>query len=308
MSNLSRRGFLYGAAGVAAAAALPSSQLARAAVTPAARTAATPLTGAIVTPGSYNVRSAVKASHIADGYIGMPLAVTLQKFWVEEAGLSEPVPARLQELSAAGCQFLISVQPSKQQSSAEQSRLASWLAMVKNDGISFRAVLWAECNDAAFATPQDWFSYWKYYAPVIQDAGVSCGYDPSCGYKPETALQYFPSNPVPDELWMDYYATGFRRGARLEELLAMAHSAGLPTAGLAEWGWEAGNPTTNPMTMPWWNEYCEYLIYMADRGHFGLGVIYWGARHGSYTYNIIYNASDPRIPMIKKVSNAAAAM
>jgi hypothetical protein len=305
--SLSRRGFLYGAAGLAAATALPSSQLARAAVTPAARTAAAPLAGAIVTPGTYNVKSVMKASSMADGYIGLPLAVTLQKYWIQEAGLSEPAPARLKELSAAGCQFLMAVQPSKQLSAAEQSRLASWLAMIKNDGISFRAVLWAECNDGAFASPQDWLAYWKYYAPVIQDAGVSCCYDPSCGYKPETALQYFPADPVPDELWLDYYATGFRRGARLEDILATAHSAGLTTVGLGEWGWEAGNPATNPMTMPWWNEYCEYLIYMADHGHLGLGVIYWGAKHGPYTYNIIYNDNDPRIPMIQKVSQAVAA-
>jgi hypothetical protein len=307
VSGLSRRGFLYGAAGVAAAAALTPSQIARAAVTPAARAAATPLTGAITTPGTYQVKGALQAAKIADGYIGLPLAVTMQKFWVEEAALGEPTPTRLKELSAAGCQFLISVQPSQQQSAAEQSQLASWLTMVKNDGISFRAVLWAECNDGPFATAKDWLAYWQYYAPVIQDAGVSCGYDPSCGYKPETALQYFPSNPVPDELWMDYYATGFRRGSRLDELLAMAHSAGLATAGLGEWGWEAGDPALTPMTIPWWNEYCEYLIYMADHGHFGLGANYWGARYGSYTCNIIYNASDPRIPMIQKVSQAIAA-
>lgn len=307
MQGLSRRGFLYGAAGVAAAATLPSSLSARAAVTSAARAAVTPLAGDTITPGTYGTQNAVDAANIADGYIGLPLALTIQKYWVEPSAFTQPTPERLTQLSASGCQFLISAQPSQQLSATEQSQLAAWLAMLKNDGIKFRVVLWSECNRTGFSSAQDWFRYWQYYAPVVKEAGISCGYCPGCGFAPEPALEYFPSNPAPDELWMDFYTTGFRRGSRLDQLLALAQSKGLPTAGLAEWGWEAGNPVTNPITMPWWNEYCSYLINLAEEGHFGLGAILFGSKHETYTYNIIHTTSDPRIPMIRKVSDAVTA-
>lgn len=223
MRGLSRREFLGGAAGIAAAATLPPSHSARSAVTP--------LAGATVNLGSYGVSSYLDAAHIFDGYVGLPMATRIEKIYMEQGSFPTAPPVKMTQLAAAGCQFLVSVQPSKQMTPTERSRLAAWLAMLNNAGISYRVVLFAECNNIAFPTAAEWLAYWSYYAPTIQDAGVLCGYDPGANSKAiSRALAYFPANPAPDELWMDYYATSFRAGVRLDGLIAMARAVGISTA------------------------------------------------------------------------------
>ncbi len=232
------------------------------------------------------------------------MATRIEKIYMEQGSFPAAPPVKMTQLAAAGCQFLVSVQPSKQMTPTERSRLAAWLAMLNNAGISYRVVLFAECNNIAFPTAAEWLAYWSYYAPTIQGAGVLCGYDPGANSKAiSRALAYFPANPAPDELWMDYYATSFRAGVRLDGLIAMARAVGIST-GVAEWGWSAGTSILDPITMPWWNEYCTYLIYLAGGGNLTLGAIYFGSEVYGRKTDVISSASDPRIPMIQAVAKA----
>jgi hypothetical protein len=293
LPSLSRREFLGGAAGVAAAVALPPSLSSGAGVMP--------LAGATVSTSSYGVTNSVQAARILDGYVGMPLATTIQKILLGESEFPASPGATLTQLSAVGCQFLISVEPSMQLVPSEQTRLASYLAMLTKAGISYRVVLYSEANDTAFTTQQEWQAYWSYYAPVIQAAGISCGYNPGCNSQSiANAEAFFPSDPKPDELWLDFYATAMRTGVRIDRLIALAGAAGI-SVGLAEWGWHAGNSTLNPMTMPWWTLYCNYLVHLAAGGYFQLGAIYFDE---GPPIDVIRSASDPRIPGIQKISKA----
>jgi hypothetical protein len=167
-------------------------------------------------------------------------------------------------------------------------------------------VLYSEANDLAF-TQTEWLAYWSYYAPIVKDAGVLCGYNAGCNPGSiSRAETYFPSSPTPDEMWMDYYATSFRSGGRLEPVIAVASQAGVP-CGIAEWGWTAGKIVFTPMTMPWWNAYCGYLVHLVNEGDLPLGAIFFGAEAKGGTAGIIKAATDPRVPGIQSVTSAILA-
>lgn len=302
MQDLSRRGFLSGTAGAALGMMLPLRPGAQAATSLVAASAVQPLAGATVSPAAYGVSNALTAAKIADGYFGMPLATTIQKIFLMGGFGTEP-PPRIAQLAPAGCQFLVCVKPSRQLSPHVRSRLAAWLAMMNKAGINYRVALWAECNDhATFPTAQDWLAYWRYYAPVVKAAGVACCYEPGCGLAAVgRAVQYFPSSPPPDELWLDYYGSAFKDGSRIGKVINAGRAAGL-SIGVGEWAWTAHTAGFS-MTMPIWNDYCSYLIYQAQSGNLKLGSIYFSGVHNT-TENVIRDSGDPRIPMIQKVARA----
>src|SRR5215469_11864868 len=93
----SRRAFLSGAAGLAAAAVLPSARSTQA--------TAGPLTGATVKPEAYRLTNALTAARIADGFIGMPLATTIQKLYRKKGELGTGPNAEMIQLASAGCHF-----------------------------------------------------------------------------------------------------------------------------------------------------------------------------------------------------------
>jgi hypothetical protein len=175
---------------------------------------------------------------------------------------------------------------------------------IQNSGIRYRVVLYSEANDKAFKTAPEWFAYWSYYAPIVKDAGVTLAYNCGCGFKAlPRAEAYFPSNPTPGELWMDFYATSFRGGSRIDTLIGQANAAGIP-AGIAEWNWSAGDLIFTPMTLPWWNAYCEYIGSLGSAGKLQLGTIFWNAIGKGGRADVIDSASDPRIPGIHRVAQA----
>ena len=305
MPGLSRREVFGGVAGVAAAVALPSARKSRTRRPSRGSAAAVaPLAGATVDLHSYGVKNYAQAASILDGYVGLPLATTIQKVLLGYSEFPSSPGSQLTQLSAVGCQFLISVEPSTQLTPAEQTRLAGYLAMLTRAGISYRVILYSEANDTEFTSRPEWQAYWSYYAPVIQDAGIPCAYCPGCNISSiARAEAFFPSHPTPDELWLDFYATAMRQEVRIDRMISLAGAAGI-SAGLAEWGWHAGKTSLNPMTMPWWNLYCEYLARLAAGGNFGLGAIYFDDSPGAHPINSIGSASDPRIPGVQKVSKA----
>jgi len=196
------------------------------------------------------------------------------------------------------------IEPSRNMVPSEPTLLAKWLTMMNSSGIPYRVVLYSESNDKAFKTAPEWFAYWSYYAPVVKDAGVVCAYNCGCGFKAlPRAEAYFPSNPAPDELWMDFYATSFRGGSRIDTLIGQADAIGIP-AGIAEWDWSAGNLIFTPMTLPWWNAYCGYIVSRASAGKLPLGSIFFNAVAKGGFADVISSASDPRIPGVHRVAQA----
>jgi hypothetical protein len=307
LQGLSRREFLGGAAGVAAIAALPASATipSRHASLRARRSAATtPVFGATVDLASYASKNYLDAANTLDGYVGLPLATTIQKVYMGHGEFPPHPPLKMTQLAKAGCEFLVSIEPSRAMVASEQALLAKWLTMMNNSGIPYRVVLYSESNDKAFKTAPEWFAYWSYYAPVVKDAGVTLAYKCGCGFKAlPRAEAYFPSNPAPDELWMDFYATSFRGGSRLDTVIGLADAAGIP-AGIAEWNWSAGDLIFTPMTLPWWNAYCEYIASLATPGKLPLGAIFWNALGKGGRADVIASASDPRIPGIHRIAQA----
>ncbi len=303
----SRREFFGGAAGIVAATALPASLTVPRGRTsrPARRSAATtPVVGATVDLASYHTTNYLDAANVFDGYVGLPLATTIQKVYMGHGEFPPHPPLKMTQLAKAGCEFLVSIEPSKTMTSAEQALVAKWLTMMNGSGIPYRVVLYSESTDKAFKTAAEWFAYWSYYAPVVKDAGVTLAYDCGMGFKAlPRAAAYFPSNPSPDELWMDFYATSFRGGSRLDTLIGLADAAGIP-AGIAEWDWSAGNLIFTPMTLPWWNAYCDYIVTLATAGKLPLGAIFFNAVAKGGTADVIGSASDPRIPGIHRVTQA----
>jgi hypothetical protein len=304
LQSLSRRGFLGAAAGTSVAAMLAPARSVQAAVT--ASKAATPLAGSTVSAESYGVHSSLRAARIADGLYKMPLATTIQKIYMAEGEYGTAPPRQMRQLAPAGCQFVVSAKPSRQLSKAEQTRLAQWLDMLNQAGLNYRVVLWQESNNSAFPKFDQWQTYWSYYAPVVQAAGVRCGYDAGC-HDIARAVQFIPSNPTPDELWMDFYASAYRQGVRLDPFLAAAQAAGISSLGLAEWGFMAGNSKFNPVTIAQWDDFCNYLIFLANGGHFSLGAIFFGGLGHFGLVDVITSPSDPRLPMLRRVSAAVKA-
>ena len=296
MKGLTRRELINSTAGIAATAILPRSLGTRAVFRP--------LAGATVSRHTYHVSSYLDAANIFDGYARLPLAKTIQKVYLPVDQFGTQPPVQMTQLAAAGCQFLVDVRPSKKMTPTQRSLLAKWLAMLKSTGIPHHVLLYAECNNISFSTTEEWLAYWRYYAPAIKEAGVPCGYDPGCNSKAiSRAEAFFPSRPAPDELWMDFYATAFRGGVRIDRLIAKAQAAGIP-AGLAEWGWHAGSSDRHPMTMSWWNRYGTYLLHLAGEGKLRLGTIYFGSAAEGLAVDVITSAKDPRIPMIQKLAMA----
>jgi hypothetical protein len=298
LQSLSRRGFLGVAAGTAVAATLAPAR------NPRATTA--PLAGSTVSAESYGVHDSLRAARIADGLYKMPLATTIQKIYMAEGVYGSEPPRQMRQLAPAGCQFVVSAKPSKKLSGTEKTRLARWLDMLTKAGMKYRVVLWQECNNSSFARFETWQTYWSYYAPVVKAAGVRCGYDAGC-HVIDRAVEFIPSHPKPDELWMDFYASAYRLGVRLDPLLAAAQKAGISSLGLAEWGFMAGNAIFNPVTIAWWDDFCNYLVFLANRGHLNLGAIFFGGIGHFGLVDVITSPDDPRLPMLQRVAEAVKA-
>jgi TAT (twin-arginine translocation) pathway signal sequence len=287
---LSRRGFLQGSAAVAAGTLLAGALPRRAA-------AGTAVTGATVNPHAYSLSSWPKAANLFDSYVGLPLAVTVQKNYLTEGSYPNPLPVQIASLAKLGCQFIVCVYPSR--TADDSASLAAFLQQLNASGISYRAALVNEWNSGTkFAAPADWLAYWGKYAPVIKAAGV-----PACALVCATSNKSnfakiqpgFPASPLPDQYWIDYYGEAYRYNVRIDGLLDQAASYGVP-AGIGEFGYAVSGGTT--MTMALWQAYCGYLAGLAPR--LALGCVYWG----SAGHDIVTGTADPKVAGIQQVMQA----
>jgi hypothetical protein len=301
--DLSRRQLLWGSSAAAAGALLVPRVRPGTALRSAPRAASATITGATVSPWPYGEVSWLQAAKTFDSYVGLPLATTIEKIYMKEGQFyTDPLPAHVLSLAKAGCQFIFCVYPSR--TTDDSAKLATFLQLLTNNGIVYQAALTNEWNAGnKFPTPQDYLKYWSHYAPVVQAAGVPlCNLVCATSGKPNFAKIQpgFPTSPLPDRYWIDYYATAYRFNIRLDApggLLDQADSLGVQ-AGIAEFGIGAKG------TAPWsvWQEYCPYLAGLVPR--LPLGCLYWGAVHGTMTQDVVTGPSDPKIPGIQQVINA----
>jgi hypothetical protein len=298
---LSRRGFLRGSSAVAAGAVLmPRGLLSagpRSAPGGAARAAAAQVTGATVNPNVYHLSDWARGAKVFDSYVGMPLAATIQKIYLKESEyFTDPLPSHIRNLAGIGCQFIMCFWPSR--TTDESTELANCLQLLNSNGIIYRVALVNEWNCASKFTPQAYLDYWSRYAPVVQAAGVPvCNL--VCASSTKSAFNKiepgFPTSPLPDQYWIDYYAEAYRFNVRLDTpggLLDQAQSLGVP-AGIAEFGYAVAFPKT--MTWAMWEKYVPYLAGLAPR--MPLGCLYFGCQDE----NTVTSASDPKIPGIQQV-------
>jgi hypothetical protein len=116
-----------GAAGIAAVTALPASATipARHASLPVRRSAATtPPVGATVDLASYASKNYLDAANTFDGFVGLPLATTIQKVYMGHGEFPPHPPLKMTQLAKAGCEFLVSIEPSRNMVPSEQALLA----------------------------------------------------------------------------------------------------------------------------------------------------------------------------------------
>ena len=295
---LSRRRFLQGSSAVAAGAVLMPAGWPGAVPRSAARAVSAGITGATVQPRVYGTERWVHGAKIFDSYVGMPLATSIQKIYMTEGQFyTDPLPVHLTGLAGIGCQFIICVYPSR--TTDETAKLATFLKLLNSKGIVYQVSLVNEwnCRDK-FATPQDYLKYWSRYAPVVKAAGVPLCYL-VCASSNKNAYAKiqpgFPTNPLPDRYWIDYYGEAYRYKVRLEHLLHQASGHGVRT-GIAEFGYAVTGAKF--MTMSIFNEYCQYLVGLVPR--LQLGCVYWGSKGK----DIVTGPDDPKVPGIQKVMQA----
>ena len=295
--GLSRRGFLMGSSAVAAGALMTPSARFGAAPRSAPRLTSPQVLGATVNPSVYKLSSWAKGAKVFDSYVGMPLATTIQKIYMKESEyFTDPLPAHITSLANIGCEFIFCVWPSR--TTDESTNLAAFLKLLNDNGIVYRVALVNEWNCAQKFTPAQYLSYWSHYAPVVQAAGVPvCSL--VCASSTKGAFAKiepgFPTNPLPDQYWIDYYAEAYRFNVRIDAkggLIHQARNLGVPI-GIAEFGYAVHFPKT--MTWAMWEAYCPYLAGLAPK--LPLGCIYFGC----HDENTVPTASDPKIPGIQQV-------
>jgi TAT (twin-arginine translocation) pathway signal sequence len=299
--DLSRRQFLRGSSAAAAGALLLPHGL-PAPVT-ASHAVSARITGATVSPWPYGLTGWLAAAKLFDSYVALPLAVTIQKIYMQEGQYYTSLPPHIKQLAKVGCQFIICVFPSR--TTDDSAKLANFLKFLNSSGIVYQVALVNEWNTHNhFADGQAYRTYWRHYAPVVKAAGVPlCNL--VCASSSATAYNKiqpgFPTSPLPDRYWIDYYATAYKFKVRLDTaggLLDQAEGYGVPV-GIAEFGWAAGGGT---LTMADWDRYCPYLAGLVPR--LPLGCLYWGAVHNGLTYDVVTGPDDPKVPGIQQVINA----
>jgi hypothetical protein len=298
---LSRRRFLQGSSVTAAGALLIPRGWLGAAPRGTASTVSARVRGATVNPRVYGITGWAQGARIFDSYVGMPLAATCQKVYMAEGQYyTDPLPTHLTALAKMGCEFIICVYPSR--TTDERTKLTTFLQLLNSKGIVYQTALVNEpnCRDK-FATAQDYLDYWSRYAPVIKAAGVPLCYLVCASSNKDAYAKIqpgFPTSPLPDRYWIDYYGEAYRYKVRLDSAGGLLHQAehlNVPV-GIGEFGYAVTGAKLMSMSM--WDAYCTYLTGLVPR--LQLGCLYWGSKG----HDIVTGPSDAKVPGIQKVMQA----
>jgi hypothetical protein len=280
------------------------------------------LVGATVLAGGYGAATAYEAAaDYFDPYVGFPLALTKQKFYLEEGQWPAPTSDYL-TLQAAGVKWMLCVKPLRSAVlaggsalAAEQANLAAAIAAYQ----PYEVCLWQECNQGSqtwFTSPEPTFQqYWNAYAPTVTAAGVPLVVTMSIGSQTslDRAVSYFPSaGPIlPAKCYYDWYASewkpthssplGFNPDTPDDSgvtPISIPDSLGIPV-GLGEWGNSASGILQSQKT---WNGYLAHLVTLfTTRIANGLVNADFGYYSGNGANDIVTGPTDYKVAGIRQV-------
>jgi hypothetical protein len=235
------------------------------------------LVGATIAPPTYGLANtkAVQAANELDGYIGQPLALTVQRLYTGGEGLWT-MPVQTPYLVAQGCKIQMCVKPDRVLASSEQTNLLGLIADLIAMGANFEITPWTEfnLNDPSGNPffPYDgvtFAQYWNYYVSAIKGTYP----DVICNYNPGTFATAYPNgvnwfsacSPVPDRFYCDYYGNDWNNGVFLDSpsggssvsMMSLADGADIPF-GIAEMG--GGSNHAAMLSNSNWKAYVNDLI------------------------------------------------
>lgn len=289
--------------------------------------------GATVAGSSYNLTQSqsVQAATKLNGYVGVPISLSKQRWYNTEGTLPGSLQAGLAALISAGCQIQLCIRPTRQAVvtggstlTSQQDALTTYLGLIQD---ALKAVsqttaacdvtLWTEMNGATFSSNNPgvtWPRYWDSYAGVVKSAGFKVCYNPA------TNLQAYPGgismftglSVAPDKFYCDWYGTSFKNSifpdqtppGLVTNYMALADSIGVPF-GLAEWGTTSTGKNPLPQTagsgLPSWTTYVGYIMNLItarlSAGKPMADIVYFGTGNNPGTNgspNVINSASDFR--------------
>lgn len=279
-------------------------------VTASCLVGAAALVGATVAPVTYSMPNTqgVAAAQQFDGYVGQPLAVSLQRQYLSEGNWS--LPSMVTSLAAVGCKTQLCVKPSRVLAASEQANLAACIKAMQALGAPFEITLWTEMNMGG-STPffpsagVDYPAYWSYYAPVILDAGATLNFNPGTDAADYgKGITYGQElSPAPSRLYCDYYGNGWKNGTRLDSppsgvpmsFMALADSLGVPF-GIAELGGGANGAAM--LSSADWTSFMNYIHTLfwtrleAGKANADLIIYASGAGGEDNPANVITSATD----------------
>jgi hypothetical protein len=306
--DFSRRQILGGMAGIGGVLLLPESR------PRSALTGPLPFKGATVNPVGYGLPSGdwPRAAQRYNGYVGMPLAAgaatSAQKVYYQRGNIPATVSEHIMSLTRAECHLILCIFPDP--ATDQRAQLAAYLHALTAAGVSYEVCLANEWNGAAGHnfTPAEYQTYWAFYAPTVQAAGVPCGVMVVVTLIVTNYDKIIPGlelSPLPDALWMDYYATAYRAKVRLDPIIAAAQSLGIARLGIGETNIATTNyaPSKVP-TIAQWDASCAYIAARATE--LTAGCLAWDGYSGSVNpgVDVIASSSDPRIPALRQLMAA----
>jgi hypothetical protein len=247
----------------------------------------------------------------------IPMAVKVQKVYLGEGQLPATPPSAYQTFSAQGGKLLISMKPSQTFSVSQDMAFQSCVRGFWNAGLTFRIVLWNECNDGDFPSASAYHAYWAHYQPLVKavNSSIPVVYDPELTAPQDTGnaesvVSYFPAaGPLPDYYYTDFYGTAYNGGSRLAssdprtDIQGQADQYGIPL-GQGEFGASASPGYKFDLTS--WDDYIDYLdsLYTArlQAGKTNGWIIYYGSDgSGGLGVNGLSGPKDKKIPGLQKI-------
>lgn len=260
-----------------------------------------------------------------DGYVGRPMAATIQKVYLNPGQTFTAVPLNISQLSSIGCKIILCFQPSTSALTvANRAAVANMCAILQRANVDYDAVLNQEPNvPGKFSGPAAYAAYVAWYAPAICNPAayftlggtapspVNLVYNPAAGSaNAATALSYYPGDGpgyTHYAIAVDFYATSFiNDGTTLAPMLALAE-ANLKAFGVIEAGPTSGtvgphNPAPTPAQ--WYTSgdsgsYCVYIVETIQAATVQYGLCMFNANRVPGAIDLVTGPTDFKIQGIQ---------
>lgn len=280
--------------------------------------------GGTINAATYGSATLTDAMNTLDGYINSDggsrkFSYSCQKFYYENSKWPTSLTS-INDIRTAknlGVKCLLSFKPAADSTNAytatlyrtEKTNLANAIALYKNANVNFEVTLFQEANDGhpEFPNAAAYHAYWSFYGPTVLAAGIPLVYDPGMSY-PSAALTFFPSNPNPTKVVVDFYAVTYvKKGTTLDAIETKTDAIGVPFG-----AWELGdsnNITAGEQLDPGFGNYCTYLTNLftarTTAGKDNADLCFFCVPHSS-SFNVITGPSDFKVPHIQQLYDAVS--